>query len=137
MTGSFWLSPAVHQVVNSWAGDDPNQPVKESRFGTSMKGPCATSLLILTFIFGSNSAFGDDCSIAQIHDQYDPEQAMLDAQAAAKDGQFRFIGVADGIGPSRPGFEGVQLTKCLMLDAEWEMLWVGADSTFCKNGNIL
>ena len=102
-----------------------------------MQGPRNACPLLLAFIFWFSSASGNDCSFEDKHDQYDPERAVTDAETAAEEGQFRFIGVADGMVPSRPGFEGLPMSRCLMLEVQWEMLWVGADSTSCKNGNYL
>ena len=102
-----------------------------------MKLSWAIGPLFFAFAFLTYPALGDDCSFADGHEQFDPDQAEADAHASADDGDFKFFGVADGIGPSRPGFEGVQLTKCLIADAKWEMLWVGADASTCEDSEIL
>ncbi|WP_444894710.1 hypothetical protein ACJJIE_11565 [Microbulbifer sp. TRSA001] len=54
------------------------------------------------------------------------------AEQAFKENNIYFIAVADGIDPSRPGFD-IPFTSCIFKNTKWEMLWVGADSQYCVN----
>ena len=82
-------------------------------------------------------ANSDECAFESVQADFDPDLAESDAEKAYGDEKRFFYGVATGIGPTRPGFERVPLTKCLTLDTEWKMLWVGSDSTSCKDGAAL
>ena len=102
-----------------------------------MKPGITLSILLLAVAFFSTVADADDCSFSDIQESFSPSEAKAHAQSAFHDGDPKFYGVADGVGPSRPGFQDIGLTRCLMLDAKWEMLWVGADSTACEDGAAL
>ena len=103
--------------------------------------------LFYSFIFAASAcitaiqstilAQGNECSFESVVKEFDPDDAERDADESYTRGEFFFYGVADGIGPSRPGFDDVVLTKCLLADSEWKMLWVGGDSASCEGGAAL
>ncbi|WP_050801210.1 hypothetical protein [Rheinheimera sp. A13L] len=90
-------------------------------------------LALLCIFFGKAFA---DCSFESQKDKYRPEFAASLAEKAFKENNVYFIAVADGIGPSRPGFD-IPFTSCMFKNTKWKMLWVGADSQYCVNDEAL
>ncbi|KZN54254.1 hypothetical protein N474_18050 [Pseudoalteromonas luteoviolacea CPMOR-2] len=76
-----------------------------------------------------NSTMAADCDSTL----YDVSQAADTAKLYYTQQGVGFIAVADGIGPTRPAFEQITMSKCLVLETPWQMIWVGADSQSCPN----
>ncbi|MCF2857795.1 hypothetical protein L1286_09955 [Pseudoalteromonas sp. SMS1] len=86
-------------------------------------------ILALLVIVWCDKAVASDCDKTV----YDASRARLDAQQQYKHQGVAFIAVANGIGPARPALEHITLTKCIILDTPWQIIWVGADSSICPN----
>ncbi|WP_226705232.1 hypothetical protein [Microbulbifer elongatus] len=93
-------------------------------------------ILILALLCLVSGKALSDCSFEAKKDSYKPEVAANLAEKAFKENNIYFIAVADGIGPSRPGFE-IPFTSCIFKNTKWEMLWVGADSQYCASHETL
>ncbi|GMM86733.1 hypothetical protein [Pseudoalteromonas sp. MTN2-4] len=91
----------------------------------------AVILFLVSFFASANCDF----EVKMKH--YDPKLAEQHALEEFKQNRVHFFAVANGFGPSRPGFEKIQISKCLVLDTHWKVLWVGADSEFCNNHKAL
>ena len=91
------------------------------------------SLLLILFA----STVSADCSFENQRELYRPELAEQDAAVSFNKNNVRFIAVANGFAPTRAGFENINLTRCLILDTSWTMLWVGGDSNRCKDHSEL
>lgn len=87
-------------------------------------------LLILTL---SSIAFGSECSFENDVKTYQVSLAKQDAAKSYAQIGVNFIAVANGLAPSRPGFENIRLSKCLLLDTQWKIFWVGADTEVCED----
>ncbi len=88
---------------------------------------------IIVFLLLFSNIIIADCSFENEKYEYTISNAKMDAESSFKKDEVKFIGVANGIGPSRPGFELIKMTKCIMLDTKWKLLWVGGDSKTCKD----
>ena len=93
-------------------------------------------ILILSLLCLVSGKALADCSFESQKDNYKPEVAASLAEKAFKENNVYFIAVADGIAPSRPGFD-ISFTSCIFKNTKWEMLWVGADSQYCVNHEAL
>ncbi|WP_444917235.1 hypothetical protein ACJJI5_12055 [Microbulbifer sp. EKSA008] len=89
-------------------------------------------ILTLALLWLASGKALSDCSFESKKDSYKPETAAILAEKAFKEDNVYFIVVADGIGPSRPGFD-IPFTSCVFKNTKWEILWVGADSQYCVN----
>ena len=88
-------------------------------------------LFLVSFVASAN------CDFEVKKKNYDPKLAEQHALEEFKQNKIYFFAVANGFGPSRPGFEKTQISKCLFLYTHWEVLWVGADSDLCNNHKAL
>ncbi|OBT04031.1 hypothetical protein A9267_19070 [Shewanella sp. UCD-FRSSP16_17] len=86
---------------------------------------------ILVLIVWSNIASADDCRFESEQARYDVSNASKDAELTFDKSGVSFISVANGIAPARPAFDDIEMTVCVVLETEWETLWVGADSSVC------
>lgn len=93
-------------------------------------------ILVLVLLFLVSSKTFADCSFKSKMDSYKPENAATLAEKAFQVNNIYFIAVADGVGPSRPGFD-IPLTSCIYKNTKWDMLWVGADSQYCASHEAL
>ncbi|MGO2127548.1 MAG: hypothetical protein ACTH4U_02325 [Pseudoalteromonas prydzensis] len=93
-------------------------------------------ILILTLLCLVSGKALADCSFESQKDNYKPEVAASLAEKVFKENNVYFIAVADGVAPSRPGFD-ISFTSCIFKNTKWEMLWVGADSQYCVNHEAL
>ncbi|MBD1391457.1 hypothetical protein IC617_18690 [Neiella sp. HB171785] len=78
-----------------------------------------------------------DCSFEKQRDLYHPALAEQDASESFQKNDVHFIAVANGFAPTRPGFKNIKPTRCLFLESNWTMLWVGADSNRCNDHSEL
>ncbi|MGE4262590.1 hypothetical protein [Shewanella sp.] len=78
-------------------------------------------ILILTLLFLVSGKTLADCSFESKKDNYKPEVAASLAERAFKENNVYFIAVAEGIGPSRPGFD-IPFTSCVFKNTKWERL---------------
>ncbi|MCL1049924.1 hypothetical protein L2755_09855 [Shewanella abyssi] len=99
----------------------------------TLKSKATMKCFLIWILVFSSTVMADDCSFEQVSDNYRVENAASDASNVYKSGTLYFIGVANSFAPTRPGFEHLDLTACLVLKTEWKTLWVGADSGSCVN----
>ncbi|MEZ9821982.1 hypothetical protein AB4238_15380 [Shewanella sp. 10N.286.45.A1] len=90
---------------------------------------------ILVLIVWSNIASADDCRFESEQARYDVSNASKDAELTFDKSGVSFISVANGIAPTRPAFDDIEMTVCVVLETKWETLWetlwVGVDSSVC------
>lgn len=94
-------------------------------------------ILILVLIAWSSIAYADDCRFESEQARYDVNNASEDADLTFDKSGVSFISVANGIAPARPAFDDIEMTVCVVLETNWETLWVGADSSVCGSSNDL
>lgn len=97
---------------------------------------CMKRLLISALLYLISAKALSDCSFESQKEDYKPEAAADMAEKAFKEKNIYFISIADGFGPSRPGFE-IPITSCIFKNTKWLTLWVGADSQYCLNHEVL
>ncbi|MBB1396938.1 MULTISPECIES: hypothetical protein [Alteromonadales] len=88
-------------------------------------------IFVFFIIMFSDFVIADDCSFANVSNEYVIENAEIDAKYSFESKGVSFIAVANGFGPTRPGFEHINMSACLMIKTKWDILWVGADSGVC------
>jgi len=88
-------------------------------------------IVVLFIILFSDFVLADDCSFAQIRNDFIIESAEIDAKYSFEAKGVSFIAVANGLIPARPAFEHINMSACLIVKTKWDVLWVGADSSIC------
>ncbi|WP_353410155.1 hypothetical protein [Arenicella sp. 4NH20-0111] len=89
-------------------------------------------VIVVAFILLFSSSARSSCDFEFVIDQFKVENAKSDAKNSFKpNGKNKAYGVANGIGPERPGIDSLVIDTnmliCYMDAFEWELLWVGGD----------
>ena len=97
--------------------------------------------LIAALVLGLLAAGCDirypECSFEIQRVFYDPRDARDDARSEFGAGDVFLFGVNNGFGPSRPGYETIEVAPCLLDNVEWKYFSVGYDYMECSDHSNL
>lgn len=89
------------------------------------------TIILLIIIPFSFKVFASDCEFMEEIDDLLKASPVV-AVKNDKFGKNTFLSVADGIGPSRPGFSSGEELGCAMKNYSFHMIWAGADDYRCE-----